>query len=252
MTKDTRILAPSLLQSGEGSVHKIPQKGRRTIGVVLPSSNRTVERVAHAFLQSRPGVDVCVARVPYGGHPASGYDLESFRCAAALLRDARPDVVLWNATRGALLGFDPDRTLCAMLEDMLGVPATTTSLATLETLKTAGSRRIGLIAQGDRNECDKLIDAFGKEGITVVDSSALGISDNFEAAAVTSDELEEVAFRISRDSTPDCIIVWSTNLGGYSLSMGQTRLHIPILDSATIGFTAAFSFLDGQKTGADA
>ncbi len=248
MPETIRTLTSSGPQSGEAAV----TTGRQTIGVVLPSSNRTVERVAHAFLKSRPGVDVCVARVPYGGHPASGYDLESFRCAAALLRDARPDVVLWNATRGALLGFDPDRALCAMLEDMLGVPATTTSLATLETLRAAGSRRIGLIAQGDRNECDKLIDTFGKEGVTVVESSALGISDNFAAAAVTSEELEKVAFDICQKSAPDCIIVWSTNLGGHSLSMGQTRLRTPILDSATIGFTSAFSFLDRVEMGAHA
>ena len=98
-------------------------------GVMLPSSNRTVERVAHAIRQDRPELDICMTRVPYDGHPTDGYELESFRRATRLLSDTRPDVILWNATRGAMLGFDrfglemlqPDRLRLAALIGLLGI-----------------------------------------------------------------------------------------------------------------------------------
>lgn len=218
---------------------------RPTIGVVLPSSNRTVERVAHAIRQDRPELDICMTRVPYDGHPSDGYELESFRRATLLLADSRPDVILWNATRGAMLGFEPDRVLCRMIEDLAGVPATTTALATLQVLKANGIRRIALIAQGGQEDCARLTDTFGDEGIAVVASSALGIADNFEAAAVTDDDLIGAAADLSARSEPDGLLIWSTNLGGHALSRRCAGLGMPVFDSTTIGFDVALALLDG-------
>ncbi|MDX3808987.1 MAG: Asp/Glu/hydantoin racemase, partial [Bosea sp. (in: a-proteobacteria)] len=68
------------------------------------------------MLATHPEIDLCVARVPYGGIVEDGapprYRLETFDTAADLLADAGVDVMCWNATRGAMLGFAPDRELC--------------------------------------------------------------------------------------------------------------------------------------------
>lgn len=238
MTEAGRIRQPTARRSR-------PDVARRpTIGVVLPSSNRTVERVAHAIRQDRPELDICMTRVPYDGHPSDGYELESFRRATLLLADSRPDVILWNATRGALLGFEPDRVLCRMIEDLAGVPATTTALATLKVLRACGIRRIGLIAQGGTDDCDRLTATFGEEGIAVIASTALGIADNFEAAAVTDDDLIGAAADLSARSEPEGLLIWSTNLGGHALSRRCAGLGMPVFDSTTIGFDVALALLD--------
>lgn len=217
---------------------------RPTIGVVLPSSNRTVERVAHAIRQDRPELDICMTRVPYDGHPNDGYELDSFRRATRLLSDTRPDVILWNATRGAMLGFEPDRVLCRMIEEIAGVPATTTALATLQVLKASGIRRIALIAQGGLDDCETLTGTFGDEGIAVIASVALGISDNFDAAAVTDGDLIAAATDLCARAEPDGLLIWSTNLGGHALSRRCAGLGVPVFDSTTIGFDVALALLD--------
>lgn len=217
---------------------------RPTIGVVLPSSNRTVERVACAIRQDRPDLDICMTRVPYDGHPNDGYELDSFRRATQLLSDTRPDVILWNATRGAMLGFEPDRVLCRMIADIAGVPATTTALATLQVLKASGIRRIALIAQGGLDDCERLTDTFGDEGIAVIASVALGISDNFDAAAVTDEELIAAATDLCARAEPEGLLIWSTNLGGHALSRRCAGLGVPVFDSTTIGFDVALALLD--------
>ncbi len=117
----------------------------RALGIILPSSNRIVERVARSMLQEFPHLDACFSRVPYAGHPPDGYDPVPFRQAAVMLAQARPDIILWNATRGALLGFEPDERLCAMIEAETGIGASTTALATLELFR---SRKISRIALG--------------------------------------------------------------------------------------------------------
>ena len=86
-------------------MHRIAP-GPKAIGVILPSSNRVVERVTQAALSALPGVDACFARVPYGGHPQDGYDTAPFVAAATMLAEAGADAGCWNATRGAGLGFD--------------------------------------------------------------------------------------------------------------------------------------------------
>lgn len=238
MTDAGRIRQSHPRRNRPGAAH------RPTIGVVLPSSNRTVERVAHAIRQDRPELDICMTRVPYDGHPNDGYELESFRRATRLLSDSRPDVILWNATRGAMLGFEPDRALCRMIEEIAGVPVTTTALATLQVLKASGIRRIALIAQGGQDDCERLAGTFGDEGIAVIASVALGISDNFDAAAVTDDDLIAAAADLCARAEPDGLLIWSTNLGGHALSRRCAGLGVPVFDSTTIGFDVALALLD--------
>lgn len=214
------------------------------IGVILPSSNRVVERVTRSILGSVPDVDVCFTRVPYAGHPSDGYDPEPFRRAAVMLAEARPDVIVWNATRGALLGFEPDRRLCAAIERETGIRATTTALATVALLKAKGLTKIALLAQGDDREGRKLAEAFGRQGIDIVAGVHLGIRDNYEAAQVSAGSIEKHAEALAMKSAPDAIVIWSTNLAGYApASSVAARVRIPVFDSAAVGIFHALDHL---------
>ncbi|CAH1663033.1 aspartate racemase/maleate isomerase family protein [Chelatococcus asaccharovorans] len=214
------------------------------IGVILPSSNRIVERVTRSILAGLPNVDACFARVPYAGHPSDGYDLEPFRRAAAMLAEARPGIILWNATRGALLGFEPDRRLCAALERDTGIKATTTALATVALLKARGLTRIGLLSQGDDHDAQKLAETFGRQGIDIVAGAHFGISDNYAAAHIPAGLIEQQAEALAVTAAPNAILIWSTNLAGYAPAKAlAARLGIPVFDSAAVGIFHALDHL---------
>lgn len=218
------------------------------IGVILPSSNRVVERVTHTMLSKLPAIDACFCRVPYAGHPPDGYDLDPFRRAAAMLAQAKPDIILWNATRGALLGFEPDRQLCAMIAAETGIAADTTALATVDLLRTRGLNRIGLLAQGTDADGRRLAQTFGQEGVNIVAGHNLGITDNFQAAQVPAGELEKLASALAGQGPLDAVLIWSTNLPGHTLTERlETRLGLPVFDSTTIGLWSALAHVERVK-----
>lgn len=225
--------------SGAMIMHRIAP-APKAIGVILPSSNRVVERVTQAALSALPGVDACFARVPYGGHPQDGYDPAPFVAAATRLAEAGADAVCWNATRGAGLGFDPDRRLCDLMHRRTGLPVTTTTLAARELLKSQGLTRIALLSQGSAAEEELLVQQFGIQGIEVVNAHHLGITDNRLAAHVPPDTLRKVALSCALKATPDAVLIWSTNLPGFGLMAGlEEAAGIPFLDSCAIGTLAA-------------
>ncbi len=219
----------------------------RALGIILPSSNRIVERVARSVLEAFPHLDACFSRVPYSGHPPDGYDLAPFRQAAGMLAQARPDIILWNATRGALLGFEPDKRLCAMIEAETGIVATTTALATVELFRSRNISRIALLAQGDDGEGRRLQENFGRQGIEIAAVENLEITENFEAAGVSADRIEHHVARLVERADVEAALIWSTNLAGNRLiaPLGS-RLGIEIFDSTTLGMMHALSVVDDQ------
>ncbi|MGO4671793.1 hypothetical protein AB4Z40_02755 [Bosea sp. 2YAB26] len=217
---------------------------RRAIGLIVPSSNRVVERVAARLLAGTPEIDCCIARVPYDGivaaAPAAGYRLEPFDTAAMLLEEARVDTICWNATRGAALGFAADRDLCRRIEDKTGIPAVTTALATLALLGAEPGRRVGLITQGDEAESLHVAGQFRRGDVDIREHLWLGITNNLDAAHLTGDRLLAEARTLAARSRLDTILVWSTNLSGYAAGLAADPASDPaILDAAEIGINAA-------------
>lgn len=225
---------------------------RRAIGLIVPSSNRVVERVASRLLTGSAEIDFCIARVPYGGivgaGPTGGYRLEPFDTAAMLLAEAGVDTICWNATRGAALGFAIDIELCRRIEDKTGIPAVTTSLATAELLREEPRRRVGLITQGDEAESLHVAGQFRAQGVDIVDHLWLGIASNLDAAHLGDDTLLTEARTLAARSGPDTILVWSTNLSGYAARLAaDTASGLTILDAAEIGIIAALASANARQ-----
>lgn len=214
---------------------------RPAIGTILPSSNRMVERVLTALMAQFPGVDSCVARIPYfgqgQGQPADSYDAASFEAAARLLSHAGVGVVCWNGTRGAALGLDHDRALAAAMAAAAGCPATTTALETARLLERLGVRRIGLVAQGPEEEAATHAAGLPAETVGL---RGLGIRNNAEASAVDPATLLALAREVAPGA--EAVLLWSTNLPGLGLMAGlEAELGIPVLDSAAIGVRACLA-----------
>jgi maleate isomerase len=218
-------------------------ENRLAIGIILPSSNRIVERTTCTILRNFPQIDACFARVPYDGHPEGGYNLRAFMQAAELLAQARPNIILWNATRGALLGFQPDEDLCAAIKERTGVRATTTALETIQWFRRRGHSKIAMVQQGSAADGDRVSQAFATRHITITARHDLKITENIEASFVSEDELAKSAEIISHSGS-EAGLIWSTNLAGYRLH-GQKLNggNVPFYDSATIGIEAAIAYI---------
>lgn len=204
------------------------------LGVILPSSNRVVERATEARLAGLPAA-ACYARVPYGAMlKGEAYDEAVFLTAADLLADAGVAALCWNATRGAALGFTPDERLCAAVTRRTGLPMVTTALAARARIHRDGYRRLGLVVQGGAEEAELVGARFMQAGIAIGAAVTLGIAENRLAAAVSPSRLEEAARDAARGS--DAVLIWSTNLPGWRL---PARLDgVPLLDATSLGTDA--------------
>lgn len=204
------------------------------LGVILPSSNRVVERATEARLAGLPAA-ACYARVPYGAMlKGETYDESVFHTAADLLADAGVAALCWNATRGAALGFSPDERLCETITRRTGLPMATTALAARERIRGAGYRRLGLVVQGGPEEAELVRGRFGEAGIAIGPAAALGITENRLAAAVLPDRLARAAREVAVGT--EAVLIWSTNLPGWRLP--PTLDGVPLLDATTIGTEA--------------
>lgn len=211
------------------------------IGTITPSSNRIVERTLRGILPLFPGVDTTVARIPYHGagigQPKDGYDAAPYRDAAAQLGHAAVGVVCWNGTRGAALGLDADRALCATMAAAAGCPAITTALATATLLDRFGARRVGFVTPGDAVHAAQAAAGLGRD---MAGAKALGLTDNLAAAAVPAARIIELSRELAAEARPDAILLWSTNLWGWqAMAPLEAELGIPVLDSAAVGVWAS-------------
>jgi maleate isomerase len=212
---------------------------RPAIGSIAPSSNRVVERTLAAILARFPGIDSCVARIPFHGaglgQPEDAYDSEPYRQAAWQLGHARVRVVCWNGTRGAALGLAADRALCAVMAEAAGCPATTAALATATLLDRLGAQRIGIVTQGGVGQAEQAARGLGR---VLAGARGLELADNHAASRVPAARIAELARAVAADR-PDAILLWSTNLAGWDLVAPlEAALGIPVIDSASAGVWA--------------
>lgn len=207
------------------------------IGTITPSSNRVVERTLAGIMRHIPGVDSCIARITYYGagigQPKDGYEAEAYRHAAWQLGHAGIGAISWNGTRGAGLGLDADRRLCAIMAEAAGCPATTAALDTARLLDRIGARRIGFVTPGDTVYAAEAAAGFGR---TLGPVRSLDLKDNLAAASVPSDRIAALVREVAREGGVDAILLWSTNLPGLdTMAPLEAEIGIPILDSAAIG-----------------
>jgi len=210
---------------------------RAAIGMITPSANLVVERVSCAILSDFPEVSGHFSRTPVFGAKdlfPDDYDWDGMLAAARLLAQARPDVIVWNGSKGATLGFATDHEFCRRVTEETGIPATTSSLALHVALENLGARRIAVVAPYATDYQKKLVAGFEREGLEVVAEAHSGIADNLDYAAVPDDSIAAM-IRTVAAAKPDAILTWCTNFpAAYGVDALERELGIPILDSVTL------------------
>jgi maleate isomerase len=124
-----------------------PDGWRGRIGLIIPSSNRLSEPQLARY--SPPGVQFHTTRLRMTGvhHAPPLETLERIRGAAAMLADAKVDLILFHCTANSMEGGPgADETIASAIREATGVPATTTATAILAALRALAMRRFVLLS----------------------------------------------------------------------------------------------------------
>lgn len=226
------------------------------IGTIVPSGNRTVERVTQAICVSVPGIVPLFTRIPVFGDTspdkasAGPYDWPTMRAAAQLLGHAKPAAICWNGSKGGDYGFDIDETLCAELSAAAGVPAVTAALATLHLLRRLDVARIALITPYTQAAQAKGLGSFVAKGFSVTGERHAGLSDNLSYGAVPPAEIAAMARAAVADGAAQAIVVFCTNFNGAPVAAElEAQTGLPVVDSTAAGVWAVLKAA-GVDTGA--
>ena len=217
------------------------------LGTITPSGNTVVERVTLAVLADFPGVSPHFSRTPVHGERdpfPSGYDLDGMLGAARLLAHARPDVILWNGSKGGSIDFAVDHDLVRRITAETGIRATTSTLALDEVFKATGVRRYGLVSPYVTPYQQKTIAAFERAGYACAAEAHSGLADNLSFASVPAGAIAGMVREVAR-SRPDAIVAWCTNFPAAPVVPAlEAELGIPIYDSTVLPIWKALRLCD--------
>jgi maleate isomerase len=180
---------------------------RRRIGMIVPSSNTTMELELPELFRRRERT----APERFGFHSSrmrmtritpealAAMDADSDRCAEELA-DADCDVVAYGCVvatmaggAGAHIRAEDRLERTAAAAGVRHVPVVTSAGALTGALGSLGARRVALIAPYVEALTERVVDYLGSFGIEVVDAISLGISDNRAAGHVDPQTLVTVS-----------------------------------------------------------
>ena len=216
--------------------------GPKVLGTITPSSNTVVEAVTQAALRARPDVLPIFARIPVQGAKDAfpdSYDIDGMLRAAELLSHAAPDVILWNGSKGGVIGLEHDRELVARITAATGIRATTSALALEAALAAQGPTRLGLITPYTGAYQARLLAAFAARGWDVTAEDHLSLPDNRSFAGAPREVIAAQAARVAPGC--DVLLGWCTN---YPLPLlGEAHAGKPVWDATLLGLRAALAML---------
>lgn len=209
---------------------------RILLGMLTPSSNTTLEPVTTQMLAGLPEVTAHFGRfkvteIALTASALGQFDDKEILRAAALLADAKPNVIAWNGTSSGWLGFDADERLCRRIAERIGVVACTSVLALNEIFVRTGVTRFALVTPYRDDVQQAIVRNYRNAGFDCIAERHLRLEDNFSFSEVGADELRRLVREVARER-PQAIAIFCTNLRGAPLvSELEAETGIPIYDT---------------------
>jgi maleate isomerase len=219
----------------------------KRVGLLVPSSNTVMEPDFWRALP--PGATLHTARMfledttPEGEHRMLD---EHVLPAARDLATARPDLIVFGCTSaGALRGNDYDAELCRRISDLSGVPTVSVIASVRRAIAASGARRVGVVTPYVDALNQRIRESVEADGVEVATIAGLGMTDNFEIAAVPRREILDLAERTLRGLAVDLAFVSCTNFPAVAaLPELERRLGLPVVTSNQVAIAAVLRMLD--------
>jgi maleate isomerase len=225
------------------------------IGLVVPSSNVTVETEVPALLARHDGARFSFHSSRMRMQSVSPEELQAMngqreRCVDELA-DARVDALLY-ACLVALMAQGPGEHLRAeeavtqQLAAAGQAPAVLSSAGALVVgLEALGARRIALVTPYLRPLAAQVVGYLEAEGLTVVDWAALEVGDNAEVGCIPGDRVMDAARGLDRSGADALVISACVQMPSLPLlGPAEEEFGLPVLSAATAGAYALLRGLD--------
>jgi maleate isomerase len=220
----------------------------RRLGVLVPSSNTTVEIELRDALPRE--ISLHVGRLPLTRIAAESIVeiVRTLEEEARKLATADVDLILLGATAPSFFkGLGYDREVSGRIEKATGKPATTTSTALLEAIAALGARRVALGAAYD-DEVNAVAASFLEaNGVAVTASLGLGYVDNVEVGRLPVDTAIDVGRRVDRDDA-DAVVLACTNWVSLdAIEPLEKELGKPVISTTQASLWACLRALGWEK-----
>jgi maleate isomerase len=224
------------------------------LGMVTPSSNTVLEPTTVAMLRGLPNVSVHFARFKVTEISLSVEALGQFNDteilrAAELLAHAKVDVIAWNGTSAAWLGFERDEQLCEHILAATGIPACTSVLAFRDIFERIAVRRVGLVTPYAGDVQGRIQRNWLRSSYNCSAERHCDLQDNFAFADVLECEVANLVRAVSKEGCDAVAIVCTNMRGAASVESLERELGIPVYDSVATTLWKSLS-VAGEDVGA--
>ena len=212
---------------------------RVLLGMLTPSSNTSLEPLVSAMVADLQGVSAHFGRfrvteISLRDAALGQFDERPILEAAKLLADARVDVICWNGTSSAWLGFEADEALCRRITAETGIAACTSVLALNEVLRRTGAKSVGFATPYIDEIQARIVANYRKAGFDKVPEGHLGLSVNWDFSEVTRAQIHDLVAACAREK-PAAITTFCTNLRAADYVPELEReFGIPIYDTVSL------------------
>ena len=212
---------------------------RKRLGMLTPSSNTVLEPVTYAMLTDLPDVTAHFGRfqvteIALSDRALRQFDDSQILRAAELLAHAKVDVIAWNGTSAAWIGFDSDERLCERITAATGIAACTTVLAYRDIFRSQGITRVGLVSPYTHDVQQRIQANWGAAGFSCTAERHLGLTDNFSFSEISEETIGRMIREVAAEGC-EAVVVLCTNMNAARISAGlENKLGIPIYDSVAV------------------
>lgn len=223
------------------------------IGTITPSGNTVVERITLGVLRHLPQASAHFSRTPVFGtsDPSpDAYATDGLLAAAKLLAHAKPDVLVWNGSKGSGIGFAHDRALAADIAQETGIPTTTSIIGLDLLLKARSIQRVAVVTPYSDAGHAKTLACLAREGYDCVADAHAGLTDNLSYASIALEHIASMAREVAR-AKPHAILCLCTNFPAAVMAATlEAELGIPVYDSTALGVWHALNVARVDTEGA--
>jgi len=222
------------------------------IGLVVPSSNVTVETEMPALLQRHRSARFSFHSTRMRMHTVSREELRAMnaqrgRCIDEI-GDAGVDAVLY-ACLVALMAQgagEHQRTESAVVDQLaergLTPRVTSSAGALVHALRATGAERVALVMPYLRPVAELVVAYVEAEGFTVTGWRALEVADNAEVGCIAGDRVLDAARSLDLAGTDALVVSACVQMPSLPLvQQAEDEFGLPVLSAATAG---AFTLLD--------
>jgi len=222
----------------------VPSSFTRRVGLVVPSSNVTMEIEIPAMLRR----DADGARLSFhssrmamrqvSAQELHDMDAQSLRCASELA-DARVEVLAYAClvavmVQGSGAHERIEKRLSKVMADCGSVaPVISSAGALVKTLQLLRAKRIALIAPYVPALTNAVIDYLQSEGITTADSRCLSVADNYDVGCIPAARIQKALQELKIHNVDALVLSACVQMPSLSiLEQVQESLDIPVITAS--------------------